>query len=574
MQLKRLYFPLALVSAIACWLVVTTDLLPDQDNLLAADYGYFLPHLLNGYYWFLGNGLTVPWFTPAQCAGIPQFANPQSLYYSVPQFLTLLFDPLAAVQMTFFLFAIIGFCGAWLLAGQLGMTHLVRCFAGFAFMLNGLYLSRMLTGHLSFHTFMLLPVLLYLLLAGRGRWLFTLLAGLVFAYFIHAGATVVIVPYLVAIAVMLLFTDADRHAWLRTGLAGLLGLALSLGKLVAALYFNAQFPRDFYLLPGAEGPLASIYLAARGLFLPLPDSAASSLIANTSFTISGTELNYGVGLVPLVIIVTGLVIRRPGFTRVRLQPRHLALLVLLLLPVVVNTWWPPLTDLLKRLPYFQTTTSLFRWYLVYILPVIVIAAMYLQRLPSPWHKPLTILAIAGLMAGSLISPPPGETARPYRPFIIVSAYYAAKSAQEAPPVTRVMDSLQDGKRLWLPGAGDALAGGGSQLACNEPLFGYRLEQFRFNNVFPGSIYATPEGDFNFYRPECFIFPGANRCEAADRFSASDRARLEAFAGYRPIAFARPMPQRVADLVSLGALLLLLPGLVITLYREIKKGQHL
>ena len=75
---------------------------PNQDGYLGHDYGYFLLQLLAGAFWLQNNGLfAVPWFTPAFCSGIPFYPNPQSLYYSLPQFLTFAVGPVQALQVTF-----------------------------------------------------------------------------------------------------------------------------------------------------------------------------------------------------------------------------------------------------------------------------------------------------------------------------------------------------------------------------------------------------------------------------------------------------------------------------------------
>src|SRR4051794_22252779 len=61
---------------------------PLPNGLMGHDYAGTLPGFMDGYLWFHNNGfLTPPWFTPSFCAGQAFFAEPQSGFYSVPQFL-------------------------------------------------------------------------------------------------------------------------------------------------------------------------------------------------------------------------------------------------------------------------------------------------------------------------------------------------------------------------------------------------------------------------------------------------------------------------------------------------------
>ena len=62
---------------------------PNQQGALGHDWAYFLPQLLDGYVWSLIHGyFSVPCFTPSFCGGVPKFPNSTSLYFSIPQILT------------------------------------------------------------------------------------------------------------------------------------------------------------------------------------------------------------------------------------------------------------------------------------------------------------------------------------------------------------------------------------------------------------------------------------------------------------------------------------------------------
>ena len=53
--------------------------------LTGHDYAYFLPRLLDNHLFYTANGFRWKEYTASFCAGIFEFANPQSLTLSLPQ---------------------------------------------------------------------------------------------------------------------------------------------------------------------------------------------------------------------------------------------------------------------------------------------------------------------------------------------------------------------------------------------------------------------------------------------------------------------------------------------------------
>ncbi|MDP7573439.1 MAG: hypothetical protein QF391_17710, partial [Myxococcota bacterium] len=68
------------------------------------DYALWFPRMLAGVYYFENNSFSViPWFTPSFCGGNVFFADPQNLFFSIPQFLNFYFEPVFSVILTFML---------------------------------------------------------------------------------------------------------------------------------------------------------------------------------------------------------------------------------------------------------------------------------------------------------------------------------------------------------------------------------------------------------------------------------------------------------------------------------------
>lgn len=200
---------------------------PNASGGIGNDYSYFLPHLLDGFFWFRENGpFAVPWFTPSFCAGMPKFPNPQALYFSFPQLATLLTDPLTALKLTSVAFFALGFWGFHLLLRRcFGCSRATALLGGTLFLFNGMSAARLLVEHLTFHAFMLSLLLCYLLLrplradtgdAADARWRAgrdVALAGLVIAYTATTGLPHVLLPLLLAtlaVALLRLVADPER----------------------------------------------------------------------------------------------------------------------------------------------------------------------------------------------------------------------------------------------------------------------------------------------------------------------------------------------------------------------------
>ncbi len=154
MSTWRTTMPVVMCIAIssAALLVVLTRLVPNATGLLSYDWGYFLPYLATGVGGMHLNGLgVVPHSTPNFCGGIPWLANPQSLFYSLPRFLALFFEPLTAIKLTTFICATIGATATYYaLLRQCFRTSVYAAALGFArFQLNGFLLFRIVVGHLT-----------------------------------------------------------------------------------------------------------------------------------------------------------------------------------------------------------------------------------------------------------------------------------------------------------------------------------------------------------------------------------------------------------------------------------------
>ena len=138
---EAMFLGLSGVILVGFYHLIFAPFYPNLQGKLGHDYALFLPKLLDGYFWYRANGLfAVPWFTPAFCGGIPLFPDPQSVYYSLPQWLSFVTDPLTSVYLTLLLFAALGFVGFYFLLRWVFRTTPWTALLGAGlFLFNGFY---------------------------------------------------------------------------------------------------------------------------------------------------------------------------------------------------------------------------------------------------------------------------------------------------------------------------------------------------------------------------------------------------------------------------------------------------
>ncbi len=564
-------------------LVMGESFLADR---LGHDYTYFVPMLLSGQYWWLANGVfAVPWFTPAMCGGLPFLANPQNMYYSVPQLLTLLTDPANAVYVTILLFGALGFVGMYrLLVRQLTIPVDVAVFAASAFVLNGFWLQRMLTGHFTNHGFMLVPLITLCLLPSNRpgpalamlRWITA--AGLI-AYLVHSGAANLMVPAMLAVLGCGLIVSSRRPVLpgflLRMATAGALAAALSASKITAALALMAHFPRDQYSLPGFNGPLA----AAKNLLLALagwdPQARAAALV-NSSFPLPAMEMDYGITPLPWLLALIGL-----GFAARRY--RHLpavesgtrattmqylsavGVVFILVVPLALNTWAPGWTEWLRSLPYLRSSSSLLRWIALDIPLLLVLMALAASYISPILPRQILMISATVALLGYVTTTQRYQVLDPtFDPSTVRAGWLAARVAGAPPSIERIV--VADAQTYI--GTSDVMVAGSSELICYEPVFGYSLENYPIGDLHPGPVLEEQGGRLNLKNPACYPFAAANACAPGDHFTVAQRQDALAFIRYQPFPFEQPLRQQVAGWINMTAViawLLLLFGTLLRLF---------
>ena len=550
MKRSALWFWLGLALLLACAGPVLLRCLPGPEGRLGYDYARELPRLLAGDYFFAQNGpFVLPWFSPAFGAGLPYYAHPASTYVSLPQWLSFVFQPVLALQLTLLATLALAFSGTWLLCRRVfALSESSALLGATLFALDGFHSARLLIGHLGMHSSALAPLLAFFLLRPlpekrRGRIaLDALLAGLVLAYMFQSGNVHGIGPVLLAVGSLACLAALAGRSTSGFGprlvFAGLVALVLCFEKLEGSLAYLASFPREGYPLPGARDAWTLVRVLFGSLFLAPPVEAGNAGFVGLDFALDPHEWDFSLGLVPLLVL--GIAALR-GVGRPRALP--LALLGLLLaLPFVLNLHGERWTPFLKSLPLLRSSSSLLRWFFAYVPFVAVLAALAAERLRPARVSSAPALAACGLaLLLQLGADRSFYEHQPYDPRAVVEGW----SRRADPPPIR---SVVDPRGLALA-RDDALVRGESQLACIEPLFGYRLEWFPRSGVHAGDALSAAGGSFNFHDPRGFLEarPGAV-------FPVQEREALARFLAYGPLEGS---PSSWTPALGLAALLLAL-----------------
>ena len=562
--------PIALALCAAVYVMIALRFFPDDQGKLGDDYEYFLPLLLAGKYWIAENGFfSVPRFSPAFCGGVPLLANPQSIFYSAPQALSLVMNPIASMLATTLVFAAIGACSTYvLMRRRFAVSVEAASLSSVLFLFNGLLLHRMASGHATYHVVGLLPLLCYLLLTPIGARPFRAMlfraagpvagASAILTYAAYAGALNIMVPLGIGCVVVWLI-----HALLTRPVAAFpilgaasatISAAAAAAKIVPAAVYVHNFPRlqELQIFDRAIEVYHATFL---GLFLP-------SLLPDHYWVVGKQELEFGVGVVPPLLLVAAYFrFRARGRWRLGGTARPLelaALVLLLLLPLGLNYGGTAYAAWLKSLPYIGDNVILTRWLLIYILPLIVGAGLALDYV-FPTAIQRSAVALAGMILTVLPSfafDNPFYDLHPYDPTPVLGADQALQSTGKPPEITAVGGVVSFGAR------NDGLISGTSAFPCYEPLFGYQLESFPPNLV-TGPLHSEGAEAAHLRDPACFLYGPENGCAPGDLFTAPRLWDEAAFASYRPFPFVVPKWQQWADAISAIGLCMILLGLALS-----------
>jgi hypothetical protein len=549
--------------------IIENRILPTE-GLVGHDFSYFMPYLLAGVQWIHLNGWTaVPYFTPDFCGGIPWLANPQSIFYSVPQVLGLLTDFVTASKLTAVIFTTIGAVATYALCRQCFRTSWqAAALASTLFQLNGFLIFRIGIGHLTYHVFGLVPIIAWCVLYFSDGIIkcnarsFTrvscsiAITGCLLAIMVYGGAINYIIPAVLSVSGIILLQQALTSwcwtPWIIFGGGAVWSIFLSALKLNSAFVFASDYPRALLHRHLFANPLRMIWYLLRSLFVP--ESLPSFIYMSGDF-IGLHELEFGVSVVPALLIVAAFVAGAKQMKR----PQHpfivLMLALIIAIPIIATVGPEVWGKVLERVPIVNNNTTLTRWYSIYILPVIVLTALSFDRIVHSSRAADLTLAVCVLLASlQLLSrdltyyTSDNNDFQLYNPAPVTAEARRILSGGLPRPITEV------GPPSSATSPMNALLWGRSALPCYEPLFGYSLEMFPAGQLRPGPITDPVAGDsINMADPRCYLARSEKSCVSGHSFRSEDISDVLAFASHQPLHWHKPVWQKVAEFETLVSL---------------------
>jgi hypothetical protein len=543
------------------------------------DYGYFIPNLIDTYLHYRVNGLSIQWYTPSFGGGLPSYANPQQIQFSLPQVLTFLTSPWTASVISTVCFALIGyFAMYYFLSHALSLSRPAGILGGLFFTLNGFYIEHMAAGHLGCQVFPLLAVFgVALFAAPLSEIVSATIIALLLALMVNEAGFYMITIFLLA----LMITIPGLYLWhpnkfhfkrlLRIAVFSLLlSILLSGSKIYAVYSFMRFFPRtmaDHFSVSPLSG-LLGIFMQLLGTMslapiLKLIGSHPSQLAADMIAVTGAQQYGYWELDVSLTPVVFGLLLI--GAYHFFQKPIHYVKLFLSgerwigWILLVFATWLTIEFTLAKGLiyPFLQNLpiiNSLHvnpRFSAAFLFPLAICAAIVYDRWSAKWPSAKSIrifllTASAALLPLYLYFLFQGDLQnRSYDVSESETIYTAIRSGEDF-SVTSINDDTAT-VDLFERNA-QALRLHQSDLEPYEPIFGYDLRNFH-PEIRAGSIWEVSEGYYNMTNPSGYVFPEINGTRPFERIKVGDEKNLAAFAAHRQPDWKIPLIQRILNWVS-------------------------
>jgi hypothetical protein len=591
---------------------------PTNNGTMGHDWSWQIPGFLKGYAGFVKSGdpifslgLFLPGFGSGADATVCHasagygFSFPYDVIGLLIGFLIRFgLNPITIVYVNFLLFAAIGFWGMFiLLRSAFGLTLPLAILGAGMFMFNGFYAHRIVIGH-PYHGVMLLPLLAYCLFAVPHKTsgsqfphhlFWGLLAAVTAVYALNYGVQVIIVGFLltmVALVAIWFFRGGPISVVL---IRSVIALVCAAGIVFPTLYsFKspamsvAIAQRVSYSFPAFRDIRDTLGVLAEMLFIsPVNiEQTYLSSVVNLGIAQQRHELEYGVTVVPLLILLTAFAV---GFVRwlhteswdlltlSRRQWLAISIIFLVMLfPLIYTTNFPSLLPLIKKIPLINATTSPQRTFLLYVVLIPMLAVFALRYLLNErLIKLVAPVALAIVVAQTAWKDREFYHAQQYDPAPIQSAHREIKSGGKPLPPIEIIGLLTDKEgnlihdqmveaNLFLLGV--------QHLGCYIP--GYSSVPVELiGNLHPGSIWDEKDGYLNIKNPACNSWPAENNCQFGGHFTVAQKDWVKRYIKGEPFPMQVPKEVRFAanvSAVSIFAVLFLLSGFAShKLYRCIK-----
>ena len=565
------------------------DFIPNDRNSLGHDYAFFLPNFIFGKIWFQNNLLNIPWYTPSFCSGIPFYSDPQTMYYSIQQIFFIIFEPITALRITFFYFSILGYLGMFfLLRTSFKCSKISSLLGATLFIFNSFFIYRFIIGHLTYASFILVPLAGFLLCYTcnvKNTYLKILnlsVASLLFASFFQSGSGALIILLVTSIFFIVLvyyFLEKQYSIFKFFLLVVLLGSCISFSKITSTLFYLQQFPRVMEPII-FENTYDFLKVAFNSLFLyPDLNGFVSTAINKESYRIDVHEIEYGLSIVPLIVFLIFL-FKIKTFKEILFKKYVFFIIILtIFIPIIFNVEILNSQEFLKKIPIIKSTWVKIRWIGFYIIPIIFFSVFVIEKVFSERIKHIIIIFFISLLCfQTLYYDKSYYHDEDYSPKNMINFHNKINNGERIAILGSGVVTKKNKQRISSPN--DTFSLNLSSLGCYQPIFNYDLANFPKKNIilnkkrdlgkdfnlYSGDlIIKDNEENFNFFNPTCFIFPNENNCKIGHLFSKNNEENFKNFINYKKFDFKSNTFQKISNFISIFSLITVTFLLLISLF---------
>jgi len=523
--------------------------------LTGHDYGLALTRLLDTHFAMISHGLSLFEYSPSFCGGIFNFANPNSGSLSLTQLLVYIAGPEIGIKALYVIASAIGGVGMFWCGRQSALSTSAALIAASCFTLSGVFLVKLVVGHLLYYHLLLTPLIAAFLLRATyhflsGKLLATVAcagaAAMLTSLSIYGGVAGFLLPFMASVLLLWLMCGGLREQLVRPMALFVfyLGLAviLSAPKIEASLsLFSNIGNRDFYSLPGFGFSGLLSYIASALFLVPDADRINSSM-SNATWYMGWHEIYVGLPQLGLVSAAVWVLFRPASLKGLSVgnygRFGTFGILTLLLLPLALNYYSPSWHGFIKALPVLGDSSNMLRWTCLYV-PAFAMGVGQIFRnvdlfAPRPAALVIAMMVVTSWWQYSVISQHLLAKEN-FDPSGILAQWHS--DPEKVLPIKFVgLATNDDGKGgrkvIHAPQFDHMFTKGISNATCYEPVFGYRLEAFPISSIRSGDVTTLQNDTYGLINPACYVYPTQNNCAPGDRFTAAQKAQMISFAERR------------------------------------------
>ena len=541
------------------------------------DYRYFMPYLMAGKTHLFYQGFHAFRWTGHACGGMVVLGNPQGMYYSITQILTLFTTMWSSIQIGYLFYYLLGYIGWYLFAGEyLKLKSDWRHALALVMTMNGFIFSHLMVGHMTFQTFPLIGFLAYLFFSPKKDSITDLVrrmayTGLLAGIILYSGGYIVLIHVAILFGVWTVIdltlpwvygvVTRAKILSMRAFLFLLVALCIGASKIVAVLSFMNNVPRTMYFERLDSFYTAGSYILQAMFRIPQTPDVLHGIgfLAHERTALISPIVALGcVFLLPVVIITC----RRLNVRYRRIIPAQIIFLLVafFLIRLVQGNGFP--IQYFEQLPFIKSIHVPFRFIFLWTVVCSCLGIWALDKAFSNNPRLGRSTAVFGVIMTI------ATFAQFYSTPLLVKynvshSYDAILSLEQSSYISKPYTAISYNYDTH---------NGNSDLECYEPLFDSSV---RPNAILSsGFIKEITNGYYNFMNPACYSYPDENNCKPGSKIHASD-PNIDPFISHKATSWKISGIQKIADILSITTLFILIVlGLLLGFNKGIRRCKQL